>query len=355
MEISFVDNDTKRLQDAIEEAASEADDARVAVAFAKGSGLTAAPALRRMVERGAEVRLLAGVDSQLTDLEAVEQFDRPPSAARVYVHSSQDDGRTFHPKVYAFRRKDEVTAVVGSSNLTAGGLLGNVEGNVVLRGSRKDSVIGSILGFHERIWNSGLAIAVTGEFRDQYVKLQDRRRAAELALRGEAAYTRAQRTLRSAVAEALAQFRAQSGKRCWLLITSPENYIRCIDGRVWGDEDLSRIAQVRTGDLLFFYVKNPAKYLTAMCVVTRDTYEDRTVIWRDDPRVYPFRFSFDVLIQPPQPVAFPPLIERLDLFGRRFSKSWGTKVQAAMKELTPHDCAVLREALAAAEGMGAAS
>lgn len=355
MDVSFIDNDTTHLRDAIEEAASDADGARVAVAFAKGSGLAATPALTRLVERGAEVRLLAGTDFQLTDLEAVERFDRPPSAARLYVHSEGEESRTFHPKVYAFRRKDRVTAIVGSSNLTGGGFGKNIEGNVVLHGSAHDSVIASILSFHDRMWDSGLAIPITGDFRDQYTRLQDRRRTVELALRGEAAYKRAQRTLRLAVAEAMAEFRARSGTRCWLLITSPENYLRCIGGRVWGDEDLQRIGQVQTGDIVFFYVKSPAKYLAAMCVVTRDTYEDHSIIWRDDPRIYPFRFTFDVLIQPPQPVPFTPLIERLDLFGRRFSKSWGTKVQASMKELTPHDCAVLREALAGAEEMGAAS
>lgn len=354
-DISFIDNDTSNLRDAIDEAASEAEEARVAVAFAKGSGFTTAPGLTRLVERGAEVRLLAGVDFQLTDLEAVEQFDRPPSAARVYVRSSDSGNRAFHPKVYVFRGKQETTAIIGSSNLTAGGVLNNVEGNIVVRGSPDEGVLAHIVGFHDRLWHSGLAIPVTGEFREHYTRLQDRRRAAELALRSEAAYERAQRTMRMAVAEAMEHYRARGGTRCWMLITSPKNYMRCIDGHVWGDEDASRIRRVRTGDLVFFYVKSPAKYLAALCVVTREPYEDHSIIWRDDPRIYPFRFDFEVLSKPPRPVPFTPLVDSLDLFDGVAPGKWGTRLQAAMKELTPHDCAVLREALAAADDLGAAS
>jgi hypothetical protein len=82
MEVSLVDNDARTMRDALDEACSDAELVCVAVAFARGSGLDAAPALEGAAARGSEVRLLAGVDFQLTDLAAVDRFQRPPSSTR---------------------------------------------------------------------------------------------------------------------------------------------------------------------------------------------------------------------------------------------------------------------------------
>jgi len=353
MDLSFLDNDERTANDAIGEAAEGATGARIAVAFAKGSGLNASPTFRRLVEAGTEVRVIAGVDFQLTDLQALDEFEKPPSSARVYFRSSDVESRTFHPKVYLFERANDATAIVGSSNLTRGGLLENLEANLVVRAPRDNPLIRRIRDFHDALWNSRLAIPVSGEFRERYQRLQDRRRAVELALRSEADYTKAQRGLRAAVAEVLTSREPRGASHAWLLITSSRNYLRCIDRKVWGDEDLGRIGQVKTGDLVFFYITKD-QYLASMGVITEPPYEDHTVIWEDDDRVYPFRFHFDVLLRPPSPVPFTRLISRLDLFDRR-TDGWGMKIRAAMKALTPHDCVVLREALAEVEGFGAAS
>jgi HKD family nuclease len=350
MQIRLIDNDALTFGDALADACADATMVRIAVAFVKGSGLSAAPVLEQMVVRGAEVRLIAGVDFQLTDLTAIERFDRPPSAARIYL-SSQPSGRaTFHPKVYLIESKHNAVAIVGSSNFTGGGLVDNLEANILLRSTPDDPVIARVREYHDKLWISDFAAPVTESFRQSYHQLQDRRRAIELALRSEADYERAQRGLRAAVAEAVVKYNAGRRGRCWLLITAPENYIRCIDGRVWGDEDRGRIGQVRTGDLIFFYVKSPAKYLAAMGLVTREPYTDHSVLWSDDDRVYPHRFNFDLLLRPPRPVPFQPLVRQLDLFGRADLTNWGVRLQAAMKALTTYDCEILRSALAAAEG-----
>jgi len=355
MDIAFCDNDERTLRDAIADAAAGCQRAKVAVAFAKGSGLDAAPIFRQLVQRGSHVQLIAGVDFQLTDLAAVEEFDHPPSEARLYFRGAESNKRAFHPKVYVFEQDHDAVAVVGSSNLTGGGLVDNVEANLVLRAEPEHPVIRRITSFHSQLWASGLAVPVTGEFRERYARLQDRRRAAELALRGDADYERARASLRAAVAEAITTYRADARSRSWLLITSPENYIRCIRGHVWGDEDLRRIRQVRTGDVIFFYVKHPGKYVASMGVVTKPAYEDHSIIWIGDDRVYPFRFHFDLLVEPVRPIGLRPMVPRLDLFDRADDPNYGRRLQAAMKELTPHDCTVLREALAEGNTLGAAS
>ncbi len=350
MEIQLVSNDDVKLKDTLADACTGAERVRVAVAFVKGSGLVTAPALEQLMLRGTEVRLIAGVDFQLTDLSAIERFDRPPSAARIYLSGQPAERIAFHPKVYLIESRQDAVAIVGSSNLTGGGLLNNLEANLVLRGSRDDPVIARVREFHDKLWSSDFAVPITDSFRRTYQQIQDRRRAIELALRSEADYERAQRDLRAAVAEAVVQYNAGRRGRCWLLITRPENYIRCIDGRVWGDEDRARIEQVRTGDIVFFYVKHPAKYLAAMGLVTREPYTDHRILWPDDDRVYPHRFNFELLLRPPRPVPFRPLVQRLELFGMHDVSNWGVRLQAAMKPLSAHDCEVLRQALATAQG-----
>jgi len=350
LEIRLIDNNDLTLRDALAEACKDAERARVAVAFVKGSGLVAATALEQLMQRGAEVRMIAGIDFQLTDLAAIERFDRPPSAARVYLSTPPSERATFHPKVYLIESRHDGVAIVGSSNFTGGGLVDNLEANIMIRASLDDPAIVRVREYHDRLWTSDFAAPVTESFRQSYHQLQDRRRGIELALRSEADYERAQRGLRAAVAEAVVKYNAGRRGRCWLLITSSENYIRCIDGRVWGDEDRGRIAQVQTGDIIFFYVKSPAKYLAAMGLVTRAPYTDSAILWTDDERVYAHRFNFELLLRPPRPVPFRPLVRQLGLFGMQDISNWGVHLQAAMKALSAHDCEVLRGALAAAQG-----
>ncbi len=354
LEISFLENDDRTVAEAVNEACRGASSARVAVAFAKGSGFAAAPSFEDMAARGGRVELLAGVDFQLTDLAAIQRFERPPSAARVYFHPDHSGQTIFHPKVYLAESDSLATAIVGSSNLTLGGLTDNVEANILIRGTPDHQLIQTIRAFHSRLWNSGFAFSVTEQFRENYTRLQERRHAVELNLRAGADFARAQQDLRSAVVEAIAPYAVAGERRCWLLITSPANYIRNIEGRIWGDEVRRRIGQVRPGDFIYFYVTRPLMQLGAMGIVTRELYEDHSVHW-DDGRIYPYRFGFSLMIRPPKPIPFRPLVPNLDLFERRADPNWGQRLQVSMRALSAHDCEVLRQALGrAASGVAVA-
>jgi HKD family nuclease len=343
VDISLVDNNQRAVADAVDEICSKAARVRVAVAFAKGSGLAAAPAVQGVATRGGQVQLLAGIDFQLTDLDALTPFERPPSAARIYLTPDQAGRTTFHPKVYLAESDSETAAIVGSSNLTGGGLRENIEANILIRGDRSEPVLAAIRGLHNLLWTSGFSFPVTPRFRENYQRLQSKRLEVELALRAEADFSKAQRDLRTAIVEALTSYQGRQ-RRCWLLITSPPNYIRNIQGKIWGDEQQARIAQVRPGDIIYFYITRPMMALGAMGMVTREAYEDHTIHWLDG-RVYPFRFGFALLVQPETPVPFRPLISQLDLFGRRVEPNWGQRLQASMRFLSAHDCEVLRTAL----------
>lgn len=116
---------------------------RAAVAFVKDTGMfdNLLESLGHFVEEGGAVSITCGADvfrgkKRGTDLEAVKKLlevcgDSPN--AKVYLY--HEGGRTFHPKIYLFTNKDTKSAlmIVGSSNITWGGLFNNVEASTLVR------------------------------------------------------------------------------------------------------------------------------------------------------------------------------------------------------------------------------
>ncbi len=116
---------------------------RAAVAFAKSSGNydELLSALLRFARNGGPVEMTFGADVfggdvRGSDFDAVRRLliklgDLPT----VRIHLYHEAGRTFHPKVYLFDAEAEgrALAVIGSSNWSYGGLVDNVEVNVLLR------------------------------------------------------------------------------------------------------------------------------------------------------------------------------------------------------------------------------
>lgn len=55
---------------------------------------------------------------------------------KFYCYGDKNENKTdvvFHPKIYLFEKNRETTGIVGSTNLTRGGLLSNFEVNVVIK------------------------------------------------------------------------------------------------------------------------------------------------------------------------------------------------------------------------------
>jgi HKD family nuclease len=101
-----------------------------AVAFAKRSGIRhLTSALRAFSERGC-ARVVVGVDLGGTSREGLADLlacldDR----GEVWVYHNEA-ASTFHPKVYFFRNPRQGLVVVGSGNLTEGGLFTNCEASL---------------------------------------------------------------------------------------------------------------------------------------------------------------------------------------------------------------------------------
>lgn len=167
----------------------------VATAWAKRSGIGRIQApLADFRASGGASEIVVGIDEGGATREGLELcleiFDR----AFIY----HDPGtRTFHPKIYSVETVDHATVIIGSGNLTKGGLYTNYEAAFILDVERDDpewAIRDEVRSFFDALLGAGEAIRpldtdlitvlaeegwVTSEAR------QNRRRAAESRQRGD--------------------------------------------------------------------------------------------------------------------------------------------------------------------------
>ncbi|MBU1208301.1 MAG: phospholipase D family protein [Proteobacteria bacterium] len=72
----------------------------------------------------------------------------PNTEVRVF----SDSNRNFHAKIYIFGGEESVDVIVGSSNLTSGGLLHNVEVNTLFAAKAADPEIVKLKDFYQKCW-----------------------------------------------------------------------------------------------------------------------------------------------------------------------------------------------------------
>lgn len=108
------------------------DNLRILTAFASGAGVKAiAPLLDIFLADGNAVEIIFGVDRKGTDRRAVSELRKLQRAhgrqVRVWWFQAPAQSSIFHPKLYLYEHGRHVSAVVGSANLTCGGLADNFE------------------------------------------------------------------------------------------------------------------------------------------------------------------------------------------------------------------------------------
>lgn len=110
---------------------------RAAVAFVKRSGTQYIRQPLRDFSARAQVRISVGVDLNGTSTEGLAQLleATPPGSIFVYRNNGP---YTFHPKVYVFKSAQQAEVLVGSGNLTGGGLFTNYEASLAVSLDRND-------------------------------------------------------------------------------------------------------------------------------------------------------------------------------------------------------------------------
>ncbi|WP_164871960.1 phospholipase D-like domain-containing protein [Helicobacter pylori] len=113
-------------------------DTHIAVAFLKYSGVEVIrEALVNSLEKGAEFEIIVGLDFKTTDSKSIRfllDLNKTYKKLRFYCYGDKENNKTdivFHPKIYMFDNGKEKTSIIGSTNLTKGGLENNFEVNTI--------------------------------------------------------------------------------------------------------------------------------------------------------------------------------------------------------------------------------
>ena len=110
---------------------------RAAAAFAKLSGIRHLTGYLRDFCQRRKATISIGVDQRGTSKEALHRLLTAMSGQPLFVFHHAHSA-TFHPKVYMFRNKESAVILLGSSNLTEGGLFTNYEASLSLELKRSD-------------------------------------------------------------------------------------------------------------------------------------------------------------------------------------------------------------------------
>lgn len=139
------DPETHYLYEAIIGAATEATTWRGVYAFATRGGvdqLIEDPVVHEFMNRGGAIDLIVGIDAVTNrqTLERMQELETRHTAFRPRVFWNSTRG-LFHPKISHFGYADgRKKLIVGSGNLTPGGLMHNFEGYSVISGGRRETL-----------------------------------------------------------------------------------------------------------------------------------------------------------------------------------------------------------------------
>jgi HKD family nuclease len=192
MEVELLDNVSRTLSSAISPTIEAADDVKIAVAFVSNRGIEMIdPALQTCLQRGGSAEFLVGLDLFFTQPEAIRLLcERSNSGLNVscYCFADLEASAVYHPKLYLMMATDEVTAVVGSSNLTEGGLESNLEVNAVIRATRDEEVFSDIVATYNALKFHPQRVLPDEEFLALYEELHSRRSQQDTAARSDAKF-----------------------------------------------------------------------------------------------------------------------------------------------------------------------
>lgn len=149
-----------------------ADRLECMVAFAKNSSFDLIrDDLVKRLEAGLNARFAFGLDFYITEprfLRAMLKLATTYSL-KLYISNSKF---TFHPKIYAFSGRKKNTVLIGSANLTGGGLKLNYEASAVIDDPDKSLTNSIIQHFDELISENEIVLATKAHI-DKYERLYE--------------------------------------------------------------------------------------------------------------------------------------------------------------------------------------
>ena len=153
------------------------DEFRFAVAFINKSGLNLLLMLfDELRERGVRGKVLTGTYLAFNDPQAFQTLlDYSDMIETRVFDETEHNG--LHTKGYYFRRGNFVNILVGSSNLTASALKGNLEWNLAVSSTTEGSLVDRFEEAFDLAWNSPTCKPLTPAFCESYARFRNEIRA----------------------------------------------------------------------------------------------------------------------------------------------------------------------------------
>ena len=171
---AIIDNSSRKFIDLFQENLQGAKRVWIASAFVKGEALrTLSSDFENILNREGNIDFLAGLDFHITDGKALRLLYQMNSeyenfAYGCYSGSPWEVEGSFHPKFYLFEKGEKLKILIGSSNLTFGGMKSNVEINAFFELSVKSSEAESALDTFIRMKTAESRIVPDLEYIQNY-------------------------------------------------------------------------------------------------------------------------------------------------------------------------------------------
>jgi HKD family nuclease len=173
MLVRVIDNTSHDLVATLTEGIQRSNDIRIASAFVSRKGLALLEkAIEGALQAGAKFDFVIGLDTKITEpgaLRYLYDLSQSCSTLKLSCFVSERTTGLYHPKIYLLRVDDRVTSIIGSSNLTTGGLRRNLEINVLMDGAMSDEAISDAYAKF-----SELKIRLNKAPDDEYIELYAR-------------------------------------------------------------------------------------------------------------------------------------------------------------------------------------
>lgn len=154
MQVEFVGAPKNNIELKIKELFKQSNKISIAVAFLESSGVaTIRQSIEEIKKKECSISILTGLDFGITNPEALEDMLNLDVDCRIF------NGGNFHPKLYIFENNGgNATIIIGSSNLSKGGLSTNYEVNVILSGKIEDVPISDAIEYFSEIHSKSVSL-----------------------------------------------------------------------------------------------------------------------------------------------------------------------------------------------------